>query len=86
LLAPPPKTHNNKILWVAKIPAGGPPLLISAQRMVGGAPVGGAVRRQVPGGPGPSIINLPAAGCWRLSLAWSGHTDSLDLDYRPGPP
>ena len=46
-----------------------------------GAPVGRAVH----GGPGPSIINLPAPGCWRLTLRWSGWTDQLDLRYtRPG--
>jgi hypothetical protein len=37
--------------------------------------------RSVPGGPGPSIINLPAPGCWTLHLTWSGHTDELKLRY-----
>ena len=31
--------------------------------------------------PGPSIINLPAPGCWTLHLSWSGHTDQLKLHY-----
>jgi hypothetical protein len=35
----------------------------------------------VRGGPGPSGINLPAPGCWRLALRWSGRTDELDLQY-----
>jgi hypothetical protein len=35
----------------------------------------------VPGGPGPSIIDLPAPGCWTLHLSWSGHTDKLKLHY-----
>ena len=35
----------------------------------------------VPGGPGPSIIDLPAPGCWTLHLSWSGHTDELQLRY-----
>ena len=39
------------------------------------------VRRALPGGPGPSIIDLPAAGCWRLTLRWSGRSDVLDLRY-----
>jgi hypothetical protein len=43
------------------------------------------VSRTVLGGPGPSIINLPASGCWRLTLRWSGRVDSLDLDYAPNP-
>jgi hypothetical protein len=38
--------------------------------------------REVAGGPGPSIVDLPA-GCWHLTLTWSGHTDALDLRYDP---
>ena len=30
--------------------------------------VGKPVQRSVSGGPGPSIINLPTAGCWRLEV------------------
>ena len=63
----------------------GSPLLISAQRMNGSQPVGQALRRRVTGGPGPSIINLPAAGCWRFNLRWSGHHDLLDVDYVANP-
>jgi hypothetical protein len=47
--------------------------------------VGQVVKRQVVGGPGPSIINLPVAGCWRLNLRWSGHSDVLDVSYKPNP-
>ena len=32
-------------------------------------------------GPGPSIIDLPAPGCWTFHLSWSGHTDELKLRY-----
>jgi hypothetical protein len=83
LLSPPGKTRNNKILWVshsAVRPLSD--LKIRAQRMVGARAVGPAVTRTVIGGPGPSIIDLPASGCWRLALAWSGKTDTLDLTYR----
>jgi hypothetical protein len=83
LLSPPSKTRSNKILWVSKVPVNTlTNLRISAQRMDGGGAVDKPVRRLVQGGPGPSIIDLPAAGCWRLSLAWSGHRDQLDLSYR----
>ena len=85
LEAPPPATHNNKILWVSHLPGDGRALLINAQRMVRTHPVGRAVQRHVMGGPGPSIINLPAAGCWRLDLHWSGHSDRLDLSYAKDP-
>lgn len=56
-------------------------LEISAQRMDGAAPVGDAVERSVQGGPGPSIIDLPDVGCWRLTLTWGTTTDGLDLEY-----
>jgi hypothetical protein len=82
LLSPPSKNHSNKILWVSRestVP--GSDLQISAQRMSGSRPLGAPVGRRVIGGPGPSIINLPAAGCWRLRLQWSGRTDTIDLRY-----
>ncbi len=83
LLAPAPQTHNNKILWVSRIATvPGSPLRISAQRMSGSTPMGSAVSREVAGGPGPSIIDLPAPGCWRLTLRWSGHVDAVYLVYR----
>lgn len=81
LLAPPPKSHSNKILWVSKSWGNGSPLLIKAQRLYGPNPVGDVVQRQVAGGPGPSIIDLPTAGCWQLDLEWSGHHDTVDLPY-----
>jgi hypothetical protein len=84
LVSPPSSHYNNKILWVSRVavkPLGS--LQIAAQRMVGTRNVGSPVSRVVQGGPGPSIINLPAAGCWRLSLHWSGRSDSLDVHYVP---
>jgi hypothetical protein len=83
LLSPPSTVRANKILWVARsTPSSGSSLRISAQRMDGVRKVGPPVARRVGGGPGPSIINLPAAGCWRFTLRWSDRTDRLDLDYR----
>jgi hypothetical protein len=84
LLAPPGRTYNNKILWVARKPLARPSdLRITAQRMVGVRPVGAPVKRRVQGGPGPSIINVPRAGCWRFTLHWAGSVDELDLAYVP---
>lgn len=80
---PPLSTERaNKILWVSR-PAEKPlsDLRIEAQRMDGRRAVGRPVSRTVAGCPGPSIIDLPAAGCWRLSLRWSGRSDGLDLQY-----
>ena len=82
LRSPPLKDRGNKILWVSRR-AVKPlsDLRIRAQRMDGPpsrrAP--GHARRG--GRPGPSGINLPAPGCWRLTLRWSGRTDQLDLRY-----
>jgi hypothetical protein len=86
LLSPPPRAHNNKILWVSRVATSpGSDLRIAAQRMQGTQRVGPPVSRSVTGGPGPSIINLPASGCWRLTLRWSGRVDSIDLNYAANP-
>jgi len=86
LQAPPPRDHNNKILWVSRAATlPGSDLRISAQLMSGLRPVGAPVIRRVTGGPGPSIIDLPSAGCWRLSLHWSHSTDTLDLRFAGNP-
>jgi hypothetical protein len=82
LLSPPSPRRSNKILWVARRTPSTSPLKIRAQRMSGSSTLGAPVRRKVSGGPGPSIVNLPSPGCWRLSLHWSGRVDSLDLRYR----
>jgi hypothetical protein len=83
LLSPPSETRANKILWVSRRPIKPPDKLrIRAQRMRGDRPVGQRVVRVIVGGPGPSYLNLPAPGCWRLSLQWSGRSDELDLDFQ----
>ncbi|HEX6698108.1 MAG TPA: hypothetical protein VF080_14975, partial [Solirubrobacteraceae bacterium] len=82
LRSPPAKDRGNKILWVSRR-AVRPlsDLRIRAQRMDGRRRVGRPVISVVVGGPGPSGIDLPAPGCWRLTLRWSGRTDQLDLRY-----
>jgi len=78
LHSPPLHDRSNKILWVSRIPLAAPdPLIITAT-------LAGSTRTatvSVPGGPGPSTIDLPAPGCWTLHLSWSGHTDELELRY-----
>jgi hypothetical protein len=81
LLSPPEKNVANKILWVSRLSTNGSPLTISARRVTGTKLEGSIVHRTVAGGPGPSIIDLPTSGCWHLDLGWSGHRDSLVLDY-----
>ena len=85
LVTPTPPDRANKILWVSKLPLSGESSLqITAQRLVGGTPVGPVQRRTVDGGPGPSIIDMPTAGCWQFTLRWSGHADTVDLPYAAG--
>jgi hypothetical protein len=76
LSAPPRADRNNKILWAS--PYGGT-LRIAATRSGSDQ----TVVRTVPGGPGPSIIDLPAPGCWSFDLTWGGHHDHLRLGYAP---
>lgn len=82
LLSPPSTGHRNKILWVSRLDTTpGSDLHIVAQRMAAARPSGSPVKGTVMGGPGPSIINLPSPGCWRLALRWSGHVDHVDVQY-----
>lgn len=70
--------HGNKILWITRDdhPAG--PLGIEAT-LAGSALT---VSRQLTDGPGPSLVDLPDPGCWRLALTWPGHTDQVAVTYR----
>jgi hypothetical protein len=80
LVVPPAADKNNKILWVARVGALGGSLHIHATL----ANTGQVVRRTVEGGPGPSIIDLPSAGCWSFELTWGSHHDDLRLGYAAG--
>ena len=67
---------NNKILWVAK---GDPPNFVVEARPLGvDQPV-------VTIAGGPSIVDLPSAGCWTFRLAWglpgnaAGSTINLEV-------
>jgi hypothetical protein len=76
-LASPPRPGDdpaNKVLWVPReTPQTFTKLSITARQ---GART---VKRTVD--LGPSYVDLPAAGCWHLTLAWAGHEDTLDLEY-----
>lgn len=84
LYSPPSQRVNNKILWVPRhLSKSVAPLWIKMQKMDGTQLVGAPVRRIITNGPGPSYVDAPSAGCWRLSLTWSGRRDTLDLSYVP---
>jgi hypothetical protein len=86
LVTPTPPGRSNKILWVSKPSvSGGSSLEITARQLIGGTAVGAVQRRTVAGGPGPSTIDMPAAGCWQFTLRWGGHLDTVDLPYAAGP-
>ena len=79
LSSPPGEDRNNKILWVSKQRVEMGDTLKIAATLDGTTT---KAEDKVDGGPGPSIIDLPQPGCWRLTLSWSGRTDTLDLIYR----
>jgi hypothetical protein len=80
LYAPPRKDQNNKILWVARQPLS----VMSLSPLTIRATLNGthlAASRELPNGPGPSSVNLPAPGCWTLNVSWAGHQDQVELWY-----
>jgi hypothetical protein len=79
LHSPPAADQGNKILWVARVAggSGNPDLKIHAT--LNGSQV--AVDRVVTGGPGPSLVDVPQAGCWTFTLSWSGHQEEVALPY-----
>lgn len=78
-----PTGRTNKVLWIMKLPRLGSPLRIEARPVDAVKPL---IRSTFPANssPGeiyPSSVNVPKAGCWRLTLRWAGHEDSIDLHY-----
>jgi hypothetical protein len=66
------------------LPRRGSPLTIEARPLHASTPL---IRHAWPAdsSPGeiyPSYVNVPTAGCWRLTLRWARHTDWIDLRYQ----
>lgn len=75
LTAPPSTDHNNKILWVVR---DGATLAGSKAQLEGtGKPT------KLSFAAGPSIVNMPAAGCWHLELLVGNRRDSINLRWAP---
>jgi hypothetical protein len=75
--------RQNKILWIVREPRNGSDLVLTL-RPEGG---GGAVTTSEPAGssPGeiyPSIVDVPAPGCWDVVAEWNGHRATLELSYQ----
>ena len=85
LYSPPRKDVSNKVLWVWRDVPGtagdaggtGGDLTMTAQ-LAGTHTV---VTRGLPQPAGPSTVDLPQPGCWRITLHSPGGTDTIDLDY-----
>jgi hypothetical protein len=85
LRAGAPANPANKVLWVVRYARQGHPLRILAHW--GRDP--SVVRRASwsadasPGEIYPSYLNLPRAGCWKLSLSWGSHTAAVNVQIAP---
>lgn len=83
LMAGHPEPFTDKILWVVRSDRHGAPLRLTGHPLNAATPV---VRSSwsagsSPGNIYPSDIEVPAPGCWRFTLAWHRHTDTVDLWY-----
>ncbi len=77
LMAEPGPDRANKILWVGRVLGEGlADLVINAT-----SDTGATMADTVSGGPGPSIIDVPSAGCWTFDLQWGGHRDAMTLPF-----
>jgi hypothetical protein len=83
LMAGHPEPFSDKILWVVRSDRHGAPLRLTGHPLNAATPV---VRSSWPANssPGniyPSDIEVPSPGCWRFTLTWHRHTDTVDLWY-----
>jgi len=83
LMAGHPEPFSDKILWVVRSDRHGAPIRLTGHPLNAATPV---VRSSwsagsSPGNIYPSDIEVPAPGCWRFTLAWYRHTDTVDLWY-----
>lgn len=80
LTVPAGNNPTNKVLWVTKeLPLPSDTLVITGR-------LEGTDRTFVVDtgtSPGPSTVDMPAAGCWLLDLAWGEHRDTMNLRWEP---
>jgi hypothetical protein len=79
LWSPPRKDVSNKVLWVwRQMPGGATGDVTMTAQLVG---TGTVVTTGLPRPEGPSTVDLPLPGCWRITLRSPGGTDTIDLHY-----
>ncbi len=78
LISPALPDLGNKILWVTNDDDSAGDGLHIAGHLEGGT---ATMTATVDGGPGPSLINVPVAGCWQFDLSWGSHRDTIDIPY-----
>ena len=79
LWSPPRQDVSNKVLWVWRpVPGGATGDVTMTAQLSGTSQV---VTTGLPRPEGPSTVDLPAAGCWRITLNSPRGTDTIDLDY-----
>lgn len=78
LTAPPAADHNNKILWAVRGGASGD--LVITGHLEG---TDRTTTVNTGASPGPSIVDMPAPGCWRLDLRYGDQTDSINIRWAP---
>jgi hypothetical protein len=76
LTSPPRRDVANKVLWVWQTYPGNVADAHLTARLDGTGP---AVTAGLPAPVGPSYVDLPSPGCWRLTMSWPGGTDTIDL-------
>ena len=83
LMARHPRPYSDKILWVVSSARDGRPLRITGQPLGAAAPVVSSTwpADSSPGEIYPSEVVVPTAGCWQFTLAWHGHSDTINLRY-----
>lgn len=84
LRAGSPQNPDDKVLWVMRRPRDGQPLRLTGRLLGPAGPRTVSSTWPADSAPGeiyPSIVNVPVPGCWRFTLTWNGHRDSVDLRY-----
>jgi hypothetical protein len=76
LTSPPEPGRNNKVLWVSQVAVAG---RLQLHATLEGTDVTADV--VVPNGFGPSTVDLPRPGCWRVEVTWDGGRDQIWLPY-----